>query len=272
MPKEQRVLSLYRQSPFPVTHARQSRSAEPHARHKNTANWSPADDEVLVAARAAGLNWQSTAAKHFPNKTANACRKRHERLVERRTHEDWTTKRLDTLALGYMELREEIWGPLAARIGERWSCMEKGLKNLQSIARTARKTSAPSEDPPVSNKEEHEGDSGIGCSDAELEPADRSRAMGRHPSTDSTSVHTMQPVLGLTANLQTALYHILPRPPPLPLYQPPPLAPARSVPSTGRFIPIGSPGDSPPDRGRTPDNPAHCSVSIKSMLSSTPQS
>ncbi|KAI5249102.1 hypothetical protein E4T42_05457 [Aureobasidium subglaciale] len=276
MPKEQRVLSTYRQSPFPVTHARQSRSVEPQAGHRNTANWSTADDEVLVAARAAGLNWQSTAAKHFPNKTANACRKRHERLVERRTHEDWNTKRLDTLALEYMELRKEIWGPLAARIGERWSvvetkCMEKGLKNLQSIARAARKTSASSEDHPVSNKEEHEGDSGIGCSDAELDPADISRAMGRHPSTGSASIQTMQPVLELTANQQTALYHILPRPPPLPLYQPPPLVPARSVPSTGRFISIGSPGDSPPDRDRTPDNSAQRSVSIKSMLSDTPQ-
>ncbi|KAG9749572.1 hypothetical protein KCU73_g6795, partial [Aureobasidium melanogenum] len=177
MPKTRRLLSNTRHSPFPVAQARQSGSTEPQPGHRNTGNWSSADDEVLVAARAAGLNWQSTAARHFPNKTANACRKRHERLVERRNHEDWTPKRLDTLAVEYMELRKEIWAPLAVKIGERWDvveakCMEKGLRNLQSIARMARKTCAPSEDIPAPNKEEHEGDSGIGCSDAELEPVD----------------------------------------------------------------------------------------------------
>ena len=124
MPKTKKTASNFRQSPFPIAQARQSGSAEPQTGHRNTANWSSADDEVLAAARAAGLNWQSTAAKHFPNKTANACRKRHERLVERRTHEDWTTKRLDSLAVEYMELRKEIWCPLAARIGERWNVVE----------------------------------------------------------------------------------------------------------------------------------------------------
>jgi hypothetical protein len=124
MPKIKKTPSNLRQSPFPVARSSQSVSAEPQPGHRNTVNWSSADDEVLAAARAAGLNWQSTAAKHFPNKTANACRKRHERMVERRTHEDWTTKRLDTLAVQYMELRKEIWGPLAAKVGERWNVVE----------------------------------------------------------------------------------------------------------------------------------------------------
>ncbi|THV97542.1 hypothetical protein D6D27_02056 [Aureobasidium pullulans] len=274
MPKEQRVLSTHRHSPFPAAQIRQSRSAEPQPGHRNTANWSAADDEVLVAARAAGLNWQSTASKHFPNKTANACRKRHERLVERRTHEDWNTKRLDVLAVEYMELRKEIWGPLAAKIGERWSvveakCMEKGVKNLQSIARTARKTSAPSEDIPAPNKEEHEGDSGIGCSDAELEPADTSRP-AIPPPTSSASIHVVQPALGLTPNQQTAMYHILPRPPPLPLYQPPPTAHVRSTSGSCRYIPAGPSVSSPPERERTPGNSTQRSVSIQSMLSHTP--
>jgi hypothetical protein len=124
MPKSNRMPSTHRQSPFPIAQARQTGSVEPQPGHRNTVNWSSADDEVLVAARIAGLNWQTTAAKHFPHKTANACRKRHERLIERRTHEDWTTKRLDSLAVEYMELRKEIWGPLATKIGERWSVVE----------------------------------------------------------------------------------------------------------------------------------------------------
>jgi hypothetical protein len=124
MPKSNKIPSTHRQSPSPIAQARQTGSLEPQPGHRNTINWSSADDEVLVAARTAGLNWQTTAAKHFPHKTANACRKRHERLIERRTHEDWTTKRLDSLAVEYMELRKEIWGPLATKIGERWSVVE----------------------------------------------------------------------------------------------------------------------------------------------------
>jgi hypothetical protein len=134
MPKIKRVSSNIRQSPFPVAQARQIGSVEPQPGHRNTVNWSSADDEVLVAARAAGLNWQTTAAKHFPNKTANACRKRHERLIERRTHEDWTTKRLNSLAVEYLELRKEIWEPLAAKTGERWSVVE--AKASWGVSRT----------------------------------------------------------------------------------------------------------------------------------------
>jgi len=147
--------------------------------------------------------------------------------------------------------------------------MEKGVKNLQSIARTARKTSAPSEDIPAPNKEEHEGDSGIGCSDAELEPADTSRP-AIPPPTSSASIHVVQPALGLTPNQQTAMYHILPRPPPLPLYQPPPTAHVRSTSGSCRYIPAGPSVSSPPERERTPGNSTQRSVSIQSMLSHTP--
>lgn len=148
--------------------------------------------------------------------------------------------------------------------------MEKGLRNLQSIARMAGKTSAPSEDIPAPNKEEHEGDSGIGCSDAELEPVDVPAAAG--PSTRiPTPVHVPQPTLGLTLNQQNALHHILPRPPPLPLYQPPPTAPARAMPNAGRFVAAEPSDSSRAGKERTPNNPAQRSISIMSMLSHTPQ-
>lgn len=148
--------------------------------------------------------------------------------------------------------------------------MEKGLRNLQSLARTARKTSASSEDIPALNKEEHEGDSGIGCSEAEPEPVDISTAGGQ-PSIGSTSDHVLQPV-GLSANHQTVLYHILPRPPPLPLYHPPSRVPALTIPRTGRSVSIGPSGSNAAKRERTPDNSTQRSISIKSMLLHTPQS
>ncbi|KAI6872206.1 hypothetical protein KC338_g2194 [Hortaea werneckii] len=188
---------------------------------RNAAIWSAADDEILLQARASGLNWQPIANRHFPNKTANACRKRHERLIERRHVEDWDAEKLELLAHEYMICRREMWETLANRIGERWAvveakCMEKGLKTLQATARTAHRRAsatsiqAPKQDEPgfqqqqagpVSDRgiSDHNSDSGIGldASDAEME----------QQVEDFHSEH-----------------HVRPRslPQPLPLYQPPP--------------------------------------------------
>ncbi|PHH70961.1 hypothetical protein CDD82_6820 [Ophiocordyceps australis] len=97
---------------------------------------------------------------HFPCKTANACRKRHERLMERKGADDWDARKLQRLAREYMAMRREIWSGLAARTGEKWhiveqkvrrvlsvfstrrasnrnQCMANGLRNLQSAARAA---------------------------------------------------------------------------------------------------------------------------------------
>ncbi|KAI7538060.1 hypothetical protein KC331_g10581 [Hortaea werneckii] len=187
---------------------------------RNAAIWSAADDEILLQARASGLNWQPIANRHFPNKTANACRKRHERLIERRHVEDWDAEKLELLAHEYMICRREMWETLANRIGERWAvveakCMEKGLRTLQATARTAHRRAsatsiqAPKQDEPglqrqagpVSDRgiSDHNSDSGIGldASDAEME----------QQFEDFHSEH-----------------HVRPRslPQPLPLYQPPP--------------------------------------------------
>lgn len=100
---------------------------------RNAAIWSGADDEILLRARASGLNWQPIANRHFPNKTANACRKRHERLIERRHAEDWDTEKLELLAQHYMARRKEIWEPLASRLGERWAVVEAKVRIHQSV-------------------------------------------------------------------------------------------------------------------------------------------
>lgn len=91
---------------------------------RNAAIWSTADDEVLLQARASGLNWQPISNRHFPNKTANACRKRHERLIERRHVEDWDAQKLELLAQEYLAVRKEMWEVLASRVGERWAVVE----------------------------------------------------------------------------------------------------------------------------------------------------
>ena len=47
-------------------------------------SWLLEHDELLMQARMQGLGWQHIASTYFPYKTANACRKRHERLQEKR--------------------------------------------------------------------------------------------------------------------------------------------------------------------------------------------
>ncbi len=61
-------------------------------------SWPSKNDELLMRARQQGMNWQSIATKYFPDKTANACRKRHERLMEKRNNTEKTLKSLQTKA------------------------------------------------------------------------------------------------------------------------------------------------------------------------------
>ncbi len=51
--------------------------------HQHPQEWPPENDELLMHARQEGLNWQWIASQYFPDMTANECRKRHDRLIER---------------------------------------------------------------------------------------------------------------------------------------------------------------------------------------------
>ena len=78
-----------------------------------------------MSARQKGLNWQPIASQYFPDKTPNACRKRHERLMEKRNIADnWDGVKIETLAKAYVDVREQMWRLLADRIGEKWQNVE----------------------------------------------------------------------------------------------------------------------------------------------------
>ncbi|MCJ1437560.1 hypothetical protein MMC27_006947 [Xylographa pallens] len=134
--------------------------------------WSHDDDELLMRSRAQNMNWGPIAATHFPSKTPNACRKRHERLMEKRNAENWDGVKLEELARAYVESREIMWKILADKIGEKWQhveikCMEKGLKTLQSAARSRRAKTSTSPTSPHPSEHDHDhdpdfDDSGLG--------------------------------------------------------------------------------------------------------------
>ncbi|KJZ75283.1 hypothetical protein HIM_05209 [Hirsutella minnesotensis 3608] len=167
----------------------------PPSQHRASSGaWSPENDHQLVAARMQGLNWGQIKDAYFPGKTANACRKRHERLMERKGADDWDNRKLQRLAREYMSMRKEIWSGLAARTGEKWSvveqkCMSNGLKNLQSAARAASRRDRLETSSHVTGYDDDSGISGIGLTPVdELDASYSSPELGSSgPSSYSSS-------------------------------------------------------------------------------------
>lgn len=106
-------------------HQRVPTSSLPTQHRASSGAWNAGDDQTLLGARASGQNWAQIQQNYFPSKTPNSCRKRHERLMERRGADDWDTHRLENMAKEYMGLRKEIWAPLALRTGEKWNVVEQ---------------------------------------------------------------------------------------------------------------------------------------------------
>ena len=99
--------------------------AAPVSLRPSSGAWNPQDDRTLMDARKQGMNWAPIQQAYFPSKTPNACRKRHERLMERRSADDWDGMKLENMAKHYMAMRREIWAPLAAQTGEKWNVVEQ---------------------------------------------------------------------------------------------------------------------------------------------------
>ena len=99
--------------------------APPVQHRPSSGAWTPQDDQQLLSARMQGLNWGQIRENYFPSKTPNACRKRHERLMERKGADDWDNRKMQRIAKEYMAMRKEIWSGLAHRTGEKWNVVEQ---------------------------------------------------------------------------------------------------------------------------------------------------
>ena len=126
-PKGNTTSNNKRADPYPAisTTRAMTSSILPAAGNRSACPWSAQDDAQLKQARQKGMNWTHIAETHFPGKSANACRKRHERLVDKqRSTEDWSQAKIETLAQTYVELREQMWRLLASRVNEKWEIVE----------------------------------------------------------------------------------------------------------------------------------------------------
>jgi hypothetical protein len=52
--------------------------------------------------------------------------------MTKRRSTDWDESRLQSLAVNYRQMREQIWGPLADRLGEKWEHVEKAVREEPS--------------------------------------------------------------------------------------------------------------------------------------------
>lgn len=89
-----------------------------------TGIWTDAEDKLLIRARARNEGWSAIASRHFPGKTGNACRKRHERLKKKEGGGNEGDK-IESIAKEYMVMREEMWKTIADHCGETWKEVEK---------------------------------------------------------------------------------------------------------------------------------------------------
>ena len=93
----------------------------------SSASWDLEADRLLIDARSRDMNWGPIQQAYFPNKSANACRKRHERLMSKENTALCSSEREERIAHSYVALRKETWAPIAAQTGEKWHVVEQKL-------------------------------------------------------------------------------------------------------------------------------------------------
>lgn len=110
--------SAHRTTAMDVSHL----TPAPATERSSASPWTEGDDRTLMEARQTPLSWAQIAGQHFPSKTPNACRKRYERLMEKRkNHDNWD---VEAMAQAYMEVREPMWQMLASRLSQTWQAVE----------------------------------------------------------------------------------------------------------------------------------------------------
>lgn len=103
-----------------------------------SAPWTTDEDQLLLDAKSQGYAWNEIHTKYFPNKSGNACRKRHERLVQKLRTTDWSEQRIQRVIQCYNEDRERLWKPLSDRLGEHWQDLERVVSDSQPRVKWSR--------------------------------------------------------------------------------------------------------------------------------------
>ena len=101
---------------------------EPPPRPGQSGPWNNDEDTVLLDAKNRGKSWEEIHRTHFPGKSANACRKRHERVLAKMRNTDWDDARVQKVTEAYNRHRQMIWAPLCKELNESLSDVEKVVR------------------------------------------------------------------------------------------------------------------------------------------------
>ena len=126
---------------LPHSHStRITRQQYDHPPNVSSQGWTEAEDRRLLEAKKRGLQWSAICEQYFPGKTGNACRKRHERILQK-NRAGWPEEKVERLATLYMENREQFWSLLAQNLGEpRWDKVEAMVSGTPHFKETHHNT------------------------------------------------------------------------------------------------------------------------------------
>ncbi len=123
-PPQHMMQPLYLPAPSAMPAAHQIQR-EPLPKPGQSGPWNPDEDNVLINAKGRGMCWEDIHRTHFPGKSANACRKRHERVLAKMRNTDWDDARIQRVTDAYNRHRHNIWQPLCKELNESLSDVEK---------------------------------------------------------------------------------------------------------------------------------------------------
>ncbi|KAH8900698.1 hypothetical protein GQ53DRAFT_835635 [Thozetella sp. PMI_491] len=102
--------------------------------------WGVQHDTLLLAARDSGQSWSEIQAEYFPGITSNACRKRHERLMERKGTNDGGMRELEPAIMDKaaaerqreleLKIRKDAEDAFERRMKEMWKVEEECRKEV----------------------------------------------------------------------------------------------------------------------------------------------
>ncbi|KAI5307093.1 hypothetical protein KEM55_008414 [Ascosphaera atra] len=95
--------------------------------------WTREEDRLLLQARESGKGWRDIGREVFAGKSANACRKRWERVTNgvKKSNDREMQQILDR----YYDYRERIWMPLARDLKKDWQLIERNVIDGLTLGR-----------------------------------------------------------------------------------------------------------------------------------------
>ncbi len=113
---------------------------EMQPRPSQSGPWTPEEDDILIKAKGQGLAWEEIHKQFFPNKTGNACRKRHDRLLIKARDPTWDEARTQKVVARYNRVRDQVWRGIAEQVGEKWEDVERVVGPTPTLVYLPRST------------------------------------------------------------------------------------------------------------------------------------